>query len=94
MATFLMFGKYSAEALKGMSAQRTKKASDFIKKLGGKVTAMYAMLGHADLLLIVDLPGMEQAIQASVGLGKMTGVAFCTAPAVTVQEFDKLVAGK
>ncbi len=94
MATFLMFGKYSAEALKGMSAQRTKKAADFIKNLGGKITAMYAMLGHADLLLIVDLPGMEQAIQASVGLSKMTGVSFCTAPAVTVEEFDKLMAAK
>jgi len=94
MATFLMFGRYSAEAMKGMSAQRTKKAADFLKKLKGKVTGMYAMLGHADLLLIVELPSTEAAFQASVGLSKMTGISFCTAPAVTVAEFDQLMAAK
>jgi uncharacterized protein with GYD domain len=94
MATFLMFGKYSAEGVKGISSQRTKKAADLIKKQGGQIKAMYAMLGMADLLLIVDLPGVEEAIQASVTLGQMTGISFCTSPAVTVEEFDKLMAKK
>ena len=94
MATFLMFGKYSAEGVKGISSQRTKKAADLIKKRGGQIKAMYAMLGMADLLLIVDLPGVEAAIQASVALGQMTGISFCTAPAVTVEEFDQLMSGK
>ena len=94
MATFLMFGKYSAEGVKGISSQRTKKAADLIKKQGGQVKAVYAMLGMADLLLIVDLPGVEAAMQTSVALGKMTGVSFCTHPAVSVEEFDKLMGGK
>ena len=94
MPTFLMFGKYSAEGVKGISSQRTKKAADLIKKRGGQIKAMYAMLGMADLLLIVDLPGVEAAIQASVALGQMTGISFCTSPAVSVEEFDKLVGGK
>jgi uncharacterized protein with GYD domain len=94
MPTFLMFGKYSAEGVKGISAQRTKKAADLVKKQGGQIKAMYAMLGMADLLLIVDLPGVETAIQTSVALGQMTGVSFCTSPAVTVEEFDKLLGGK
>jgi uncharacterized protein with GYD domain len=94
MATFLMFGKYSAEGVKGISAQRTKKGTDLIKKQKGQVKAMYAMLGMADLLLIVDLPGVEAAIQTSVALGQMTGISFCTSPAITVEEFDKLVGKK
>jgi uncharacterized protein with GYD domain len=94
MATFLMFGKYSAEGVKGISSQRTKKGTDLIKKQGGKVKAMYAMLGMADLLLIVDLPTVEAAMQTSVALSKMTGISFCTAPAVTVEEFDKMMGGK
>ena len=32
-------------------------------------------------------------MQTSVALGKLTGVNFCTSPAVPVEEFDKLVAG-
>jgi uncharacterized protein with GYD domain len=92
MATFFLFGKYSAEAVKGISAQRTKKTVNVVKKLGGEVKSMHALLGEKDLVFIVSLPGMEQAIQASVALSKMTGIAFTTAPAVTVDEFDKLMA--
>ena len=92
MATFIMTGKYTAEAMKGMSPQRTKKALDAVQKLGGKVKEMYALLGPHDLLLICDFPGVEAAMKASVALSKMTGIAFVTAPAITVEEFDKLVA--
>ena len=92
MATFVMFGKYTAESFKGMSAARTKKAAALIKKLGGAVQAMYATLGEHDLVCIVDLPSVAAAMQASVALGKMTGIAFTTAPAVLVEEFDKLMA--
>jgi hypothetical protein len=42
----------------------------------------------------VDLPRVEAAMQTSVALGKMTGISFCTAPAVTVEQFDKVVAEK
>ncbi|MGD0210081.1 MAG: GYD domain-containing protein [Desulfomonilia bacterium] len=92
MATFILFGKYSAEALKGVSAARTKKASALVKKQKGKVVGMYAMLGEKDLIFILELPGMEEAMKASVGLHKLTGIAFTTAPAVSVEVFDNLMA--
>jgi uncharacterized protein with GYD domain len=93
MATFFMFGKYSSEALKEMSAERTEKAVSLIKKVGGEVDSMYALLGERDLVLIVDFPELEQAIKASVALTKMTGVSFTSSPAVPVEEFDKMIAG-
>ena len=93
MATFMMFGKYSAEALKGISADRTGNAADLMKGYGGEITSMYAMLGGNDLVLIVDLPGIEEAMKASVALSKETGIAFNTSPAVKVEDFDKLMAG-
>ena len=92
MATFLMFGKYTAEALKGISPERTKMATGLIDKFGGKIVDMYAMLGTSDLLLIVELPGLEEAMKASIALNKMTGVAFTTSPAVTVEKFDEMAA--
>ena len=92
MATFFMFGKYSAEAIKAISAERTQKVVDVVKGLGGEVQSMHALLGEKDLVFIVNLPGMEQAIQASVALSKMSGIGFTTAPAVTVDDFDKLMA--
>ncbi len=91
MATFFMFGKYSPEAMKTMSSRRTTKAVDVIKKYGGKVNSMYALLGEKDFVFIVSLPAMEQAMKASVALHKLTGISFSTSPAVTVEEFDRLM---
>ena len=92
MATFMMFGRYSSEALKGISTKRTEKATELIKKSGGEIISMYALLGANDLVLIVDLPDLEEAMKASVTLGKETGIAFTTSPAVKVEDFDKLMA--
>jgi len=93
MATFFMFGSYSTEALKSISADRTQQAADAIKSAGGEVKSMFALLGVHDLVLIVELPSVEKAMQASVKLAKLTGIAFTTAPAVEVAEFDKLASG-
>ena len=92
MATFFMFGKYSSESVKGMSAERTEKAEGVIKKFGGRVNSMYALLGRHDLVFITDFPGIEGVMKASVALSKGLGIAFTTSPAVTIKEFDKMMA--
>jgi uncharacterized protein with GYD domain len=63
-----------------------------VKQFRGEIKGMYALLGEYDLLFIADLPSAEQAMQFSVALSKMTGIAFTTSPALTVVEFDKLMA--
>jgi uncharacterized protein with GYD domain len=92
MATFLMFGKYSSEAVKKISAERTEKTMKMAKKFKGEIKAMFAILGKYDLLFIADFSGVDKALQFSVALSKLTGIAFTTFPAVTVAEFDKLMA--
>lgn len=92
MATYVMFGKYSAEGMKGISAKRSDEAKALIKKHGGELKQGYAMLGGVDLILIVDLPDTQRAMATSAALAKLTGIAFTTAPAVTLEEFDKLAA--
>ena len=91
MATFLMFGKYSSEALRGVSSKRTEEAVSLIKKFGGEVKAMYSLLGEKDLVIILTFPGIEEAMKASVALNKLTGISITTSPAVTVEEFDKMM---
>ena len=92
MATFFMLGKYTSEAIKEMSPERTQLAISEIKKLGGEINAMHAMLGNYDLLFCVTLPDIEEAMKASVALKKQTGISFTTYPAVTVEAFDQLMA--
>ncbi|MFH0738874.1 MAG: GYD domain-containing protein [Candidatus Omnitrophota bacterium] len=91
MAKFVMLGKYSVEAIKGIAAERTKKVTEAIEKSGGKVISMFALLGRYDLLLVVDFPGIAEAMKASIALNKLTGIGFTTSPAITVEEFDKIV---
>ena len=92
MATFFMFGRYSAESVKGISAERTTQATSVIKKHGGTLQSFHALLGDHDLCLIVDFPDIETATRASIGLTKLTGISFSTSPAIDVSEFDKLAA--
>jgi len=94
MGIFFMFGKYSAKAVEQISAERTQQAVDEIKKLGGEVKAMFVLLGKYDLLFFVALPGIDEAVKASVTLSKLTGITFTTCPAVTVEAFDRLVTEK
>ena len=88
MAAFLMLGKYSLDALKGISAERTEKAGELIGNLGGEIVSAYALLGKYDLVLTVNLPGIREAMKASIALAELTGISFATLPAVTVEEFD------
>ena len=91
MATYFMFGKYSFGSIRDISAQRTVEAEEIIKKAGGTYKDGYSLLGETDIVLIVDFPGNEQAMEASVRLAQHLGIGFTTAPAVSVEEFDKMV---
>lgn len=91
MTTFIFFGKYTADGLKGMSAERTDNAVEAIEQCGGQVERMYATLGKYDLVFILSFPSIEDAMKCSVFLSRMTGIAFTTAPAVSVEQFDQMM---
>jgi uncharacterized protein with GYD domain len=91
MAKFLMLGKYSSEGVKGIAADRTKKVVKSIRKSGGKINAMYALLGCFDIAFVVDFSGNADAMKASIAITKLTGIGLTTHPAISVEEFDKIL---
>ncbi len=91
MATFFMFGTYSEDALDEVSAKRTKEFSKAIEKAGGKVKSIHALLGDVDLVIVVEMPGIEEMMKASATLSRKTGIAFASYPAVAVEDFDKMM---
>ncbi len=91
MATYMMFGKYSQDSIRRISSKRTDKAIELIKKNGGEIISGYALLGNIDLVLIVDFPDAEQAMKTSVKMSNMLGISFTTAPAVSVEDFDRII---
>jgi uncharacterized protein with GYD domain len=93
MATYIMFGNYSLDSIKQISEKRTEKAKELIRKNGGEIKSGYSLLGKTDLVLIVELPDSEKAMKTSVALSKLLGISFTTAPAVSMENFDKLMEG-
>ena len=91
MLTYLMLGKYTAESLKDISAERTQDAIKLIKELGGEVHSMFALLGDIDLAFVVDFPGLEQGMKASIALSKQMGISFTTLLAMEVKDFDRII---
>jgi uncharacterized protein with GYD domain len=92
MATFFLFGKYTTASLKEISAKRTEAAAATVKRLGGELKSGYALLGEHDLVLIVELPGVQEAMKCSMALARQAGIAFTTAPALPLEQFDRLAA--
>lgn len=92
MITCFMFGNYLGPSLKEISSDRTMDAVTQINELGGEVKSMYALLGANDLVFIANFPDITQALKASVLLSRSLGIQFATHPAVTVEEFDMLMA--
>ena len=88
MTTFFMFGNYSRDAIKGIAAKRTAKVDELIQGFGGKMRSVYALLGQYDLIIIAELPGIHEALQASIEIEKETGISFTTSAAVAVADFD------
>ena len=65
MSTFFMFGRYSSDAVKYISGQRTEEARKVVEDLGGEVQEIYALLGEYDLVFIVRFPNMTDAMKAA-----------------------------
>lgn len=91
MATFVLFGTYTSEGLKAISTKRTEDAAALLKKHGAELKSGYALLGDTDLLLVIEAADNQRAMRVSAELNKLLGIAFKTAPAVTISEFDKLM---
>jgi uncharacterized protein with GYD domain len=91
MAIYFMFGKYSPDALTGMSASRTDKASKLVQKYGGEIKSIYILLGEKDLVIIATFPKTEEAVKSSIALARLTGIAFTTSEALPVEDFDKMI---
>jgi uncharacterized protein with GYD domain len=91
MATYVMFGKYSLDAVKAISAKRSSQALAVVKKYGGELKAGYSLLGKVDVVMVVELPDNERAMQTSAALTKLLGISFTTSPAVSFEQFDKLM---
>ncbi len=91
MATFIMLGTYSAEAIENISSHRTRQAEEIVEDHNGKLKSIYVLLGEYDIHVVAEFPDIQHAMKASIALTKATDISFSTAEAFTADEFDGLM---
>ncbi len=90
MTTFFLFGDYNAESLRQIDEKRTRKSEEIVQGYGGTLKCVYALMGEHDLVFLVELPGVQEALQCSLAITAATGISITSAPAVPVALFDEL----
>src|SRR6478609_3627180 len=69
MPIYILRGRYSSEALKGMIASpedREAAISKVVEKAGGKLLSYYVTFGEDDWLVIMDCPNDEVALTIAI----------------------------
>jgi uncharacterized protein with GYD domain len=67
MPTYIIQGRYTQEALKGLLARpedRSVEISKLLAAFGGRMLAYYVTLGQYDFLVISEAPDLNAAISA------------------------------
>ena len=80
MPIFISQGRYSRDAIKGMTANpedRAEAAGKLFEAAGGKLLAYYVTLGEYDWLIVSEFPdhqAVSAAVLAAAGSGAVTDV--------------------
>ena len=77
MAIFVIQGRYSESAIKGMldnPEDRTAAAAKLAEAAGGKLVAYYVLFGEHDFMVIVDMPGPKEAAAVALAAAGAGGV--------------------
>lgn len=94
MATFVIQGRFSGDAIRGMVAKpedRSKVVSKLISACGGKLKDYYVTTGENDFLIIVEAPDGEDAVVGSLAAAASGTVShLTTSRAWTTKEFKKI----
>jgi uncharacterized protein with GYD domain len=93
MPKFIVEATYTAEGHKGLAKDKAsgRKAAikQAVKKLGGKLDAIYFCLGESDVILIVDMPDHVSAAALSCAACASGMARTKTMVLMTVEEADE-----
>jgi uncharacterized protein with GYD domain len=93
MATYIMLSTLTDEGRKTLKErpERLQEVNREIEAMGARVTQQYAVLGGYDFINILEAPDNETIARISVELGARGTVSLTTLPAMTVEEFTRIL---
>jgi uncharacterized protein with GYD domain len=89
MPTYIMLSTLTPEGVQTVknNPQRIKEVNDEVDRLGAKVTAQWATLGHVDFISIVEAPDEQTMMRVSLELGSRGTGRYETLSAIPIDDF-------
>lgn len=93
MPTYISLMKVTEQGIKDIrnAPSRVEAARKGIEAMGGKLMALYAVLGEYDYVGIVEFPSDELGMAFAMGLGSLGNVRTVTLKAFTEKEFADIL---
>ena len=94
MPIYVSLVKFTREGIMTMKNQgvaRSDKVKKNIEELGGRLIAAYYCLGEYDVVAVLEFPDNKTAIKAAVKNASIGHISITTMPAVTRDEWAKLL---
>jgi uncharacterized protein with GYD domain len=89
MPTYIMLSTLTPEGVQTVknNPQRIKEVNAEVDRLGAKVTAQWATLGHVDFISIVEAPDEQTMARVSLELGSRGTGRYETLSAIPIDDF-------
>ncbi len=93
MATYIMLSTLTDEGRKTLKSrpERLQEVNKELEEMGARVINQFAVLGSYDFVNVIDAPSNEVMARISMELGARGTIKIVTLPAVTIDEFVKLM---
>ncbi|XOV88455.1 MAG: GYD domain-containing protein [Pseudomonadota bacterium] len=96
MATYIMLSTLTDEGRRTLKErpERLQEVNKEIESMGARVTSQFAVMGGYDFVNIIEAPTNEIMARLAVELGSRGTIKIMTLPAIPVNEFVDMLAGK
>ncbi len=93
MAVYLMLTNLTDEGRKTVKEkpERIKEVNREVEKMGVKILSQYALLGGYDFVNVIEAPDNQTIAKVAVDLGARGTLQTTTLPAISVEEFTKMM---
>ena len=93
MPTYVVLYKLTDQGIRNIkdAPQRMEKGIKALESMGGKVIAIYSVMGEYDYVGIGEMPNDEAALTLALAMGSEGNVRTTTLKAFTKEEFAEIV---
>jgi len=93
MSHYILLLNWTDQGIRNVkdTIKRAEAFKSYLEKRGGKLVGVFYTFGHYDLVLIIELPNDETAMEILLGTGGLGNVRTTTLKAFNLEETQKII---